>query len=147
MEKQEKPAAKKNEEPKTEGKDAKEEKKEPEPEEEKQPEAVEAVELSLETVREQWPSILAQVTPPSVRMSLKNSQLVTVDEKSISISFSSSFHREKVANAEASHQIEGVMEKIFKRSVRLECTIAEGDIENGSNAESVNLAEAAAEIF
>ena len=144
--KKEKQAPRQKEETKTQ-EHAAEKEEESASKEAKRPETVEAVELSLEAVREQWPSVLVQVTPPSVRMSLKNGQLTAVDTKKISVAFSSSFHHDKVANAEASHQVEKILEKIFRRALRLECTIEEEEPDNGSNAESVNLAEAAAEIF
>jgi hypothetical protein len=39
------------------------------------------------------------------------------------------------------------MEKIFKKKLHLECVLEEAESSNGGGEESVNLAEAAAEIF
>ena len=109
---------------------------------------VEATELSLETIREQWPEILTQTDPPSVRMSLKDGRIENVEDSTVILSFSSAFHRDKVADTEASRKIEQVMEKIFKQSLRLKCTIEQhGPSEKTKKESAVNLADAAAEIF
>ncbi len=107
---------------------------------------VEAEELTLENIREHWDTILRQTEPPSVRMSLKDGRVQEVAGNTITVSFASAFHRDKVAGTDASRTIEGVMEKIFKRSLRLKCTIAERDAAAVAQ-ETVNVAEAAAEIF
>ena len=43
--------------------------------------SVEAMELSLENMQEVWPRVVEQATPASVKMSLKNGQLLSVDQK------------------------------------------------------------------
>ncbi len=109
---------------------------------------VEATELSLETIREQWPEILTQTDPPSVRMSLKDGRIENVEDSTVILSFSSAFHRDKVADTEASRKIEQVMGKIFKQSLRLKCIIEQhGPSEKTKSEDAVNLADAAAEIF
>ncbi|MDD5469373.1 MAG: DNA polymerase III subunit gamma/tau [Candidatus Peribacteraceae bacterium] len=109
---------------------------------------VEAVELSLKNVQEQWPNVVAQAEPASVRMSLKDGHVQGIEGNTVIVTFGSAFHRDKVTEMEASRKVEQLMEKIFKRSLRLKCTIdASGT--NGLHADggAVNLADAAAEIF
>ena len=137
------------------GESAEEEKKEEtpsaaEPEETVKPDAiVEAREVSLENMQEVWGDIVDDTHPPSVKMSLKNGRLAAVMGTKVTIAFSSSFHRDTVAKAEASHTVEEVMERLFKRHLRVECVLDQGqnDEENGTEEHTVNLAEAAAEIF
>ncbi len=111
------------------------------------PAVIEAPEISLESLRETWPEILEEVSPPAVKMSLKNGQVHAVEAQKVTVSFRSSFHRDKVAGTEAARRVEEVMEKIFKRSLRLECVLEQERRDEQSRDEPVNLAEAAAEIF
>ena len=112
---------------------------------------VEARELSLESLQEVWNDIVNETTPAPVKMSLKNGRLVGLEEKTVTVVFSSSFHRDTVAKTEASRAIEETMERLFKRQLRLECTIDKGQEQDEEatlpTESSVNLAEAAAEIF
>lgn len=81
-------------------------------------------------------------------MSAKNARIGDVDHAGFDLHFTSRFHCEKVSSTEASRAVEALLQEIFKRPVRIRCsidtapaaqTIAEGDV--------VNVAEAAAEIF
>jgi len=109
--------------------------------------SVEAVELTLESLKEYWPEIVNETKPASVKMSLKNGHLIGVTDKAVTIGFSSSFHKGKVANPEAARAIEEVMNRILKRSLKLECVIGENKPEEVKPQPEVDLAEAAAEIF
>lgn len=130
------------------------EKKAPEPQPEPQPEptptvTIEAPDVTMDTVQEFWSDVVNATTPPSVKMSLKNGRITSVQNGKITLGFPSSFHREKVASTEASRKIEETLQKIFKKQLRLECVL-EGQKDpskEGPSQESVNLAEAAAEIF
>lgn len=110
---------------------------------------VEAPEVSLESLRSSWPNIVNSITPPSVKMSLKNGRVYEVKEKTVTLSFSSAFHRDKVAETQASRNLEEILERIFKRRLKLECKVEEETHAEpeGANKDMVNLAEAAAEIF
>ncbi|MCF7844762.1 MAG: DNA polymerase III subunit gamma/tau [Kiritimatiellales bacterium] len=109
--------------------------------------SVEAVELTLENLKNLWPQIVQDTSPASVKMSLKNAQLVSVDDKTVTVGFSSSFHKDKVAHPEASRKIEEVMNKILRHSLKLECVIGDGVPTEDAPQPEVDLAEAAAEIF
>jgi DNA polymerase-3 subunit gamma/tau len=107
---------------------------------------IEAPEISLESIRQQWPSIVKSTEPASVRMSLKDGRVHALDGTTVIVAFGSAFHRDKVSATDASRTVEETMERIFRRSLRLQCTI--GDRATAVPAQdAVNLAEAAAEIF
>lgn len=109
---------------------------------------IEAPDLTLESLQAAWPQIVSETTPASVKMSLKNGQVHALDDTKVSVSFSSAFHKDKVENPDASRTVEEVMKKIFKRSLKLKCMVGEGAVTDSAPKEpSVNLAEAAAEIF
>lgn len=124
---------------------------EPEPAPE-QPSIVEAPELSIDSVRESWSTVLKEATPSSVRMSLKNGRVTDLEDSTVTLSFSSAFHRDKVSSTEASRTIESIFEKIFKKKLSITCKL---DDDNGADKAPVstatenvvNLADAAAEIF
>lgn len=141
---QDKPAEKKPEEPPA-------AKKEPEATE--APSIIEAPELSLDSIKEAWTTILKEATPASVKMSLKNGRIANIDDKKVTVSFTSAFHRDRVKEVEASRTIEEILERIFKKQLALECTLEDGSSSDATpeatpeQEDHVNLADAAAEIF
>ena len=110
---------------------------------------VEAPELSLENIQRVWGGIIESVTPASVKLSLKNSRLQELKGQTIVLEFASAFHKNKVAQIQASRTIEDLLEAAFKRPVRIECTVGENGeaVPQQADKELVSLAEAAAELF
>lgn len=140
------PEPKKEEVPKEEVAKNKEEPSEPE--ESLQAAAVEAADVTVESVRQAWPKILKDTQPASIRMSLKDGHITGVEGSTVKIAFSSAFHRDKVQDTEASRAIEDVMEKIFKKQLKIECDIdANAGTAKNPDENMVNLADAASEIF
>ncbi|PIQ76043.1 hypothetical protein COV83_05550 [Candidatus Peregrinibacteria bacterium CG11_big_fil_rev_8_21_14_0_20_49_14] len=110
--------------------------------------AIEARELSMESLQSAWGDIVKQTTPSSVKMSLKNGRLTALEDTKVTLAFSSAFHRDTVAKTEACRTVEAVMETLFKRSMRLECVLDQATpMQIDDDNTSVSLAEAAAEIF
>ena len=124
---------------------------ESEPQPKPQPSAdalVEVPELTVAALRDVWPSILKEVSPPSLKMSLKNGHIQEVRESTVMLAFSSAFHRDKAAKTESARLIEQLLEKAFRKSLRLECVLEEehrAPLE--ADKDMVNVAEAAAEVF
>lgn len=109
---------------------------------------IEARELSIESLQAAWSDIVKQTSPAPVKMSLKNGRLTSLVDTKVTLAFSSAFHRDTVAKTEALRGVEAVMEKIFKRALRLECILDQAlPIQSEEDSASVSLAEAAAEIF
>jgi DNA polymerase-3 subunit gamma/tau len=128
-----------------------EEKKEQIAEPETSPSIINAPELSIEAIRESWTTVLSEATPSSVKMSLKNGRITDLEKNTITICFSSAFHRDKVRGVDASRSVEAIFEKIFKQKLGIHCKL---DDDNKAPVEAakpqediVNLADAAAEIF
>lgn len=106
--------------------------------------------VTLETVREAWPTILSSIPSASLRMSLKDASLHSLTDGLLTLIFSSSFHREKAAHPKASHELAKVLEGHFRTPLRIEYTLREAEVPVGvgvNGEEAVNLAEAVAEIF
>lgn len=108
--------------------------------------AIEVEALTAASVRKHWNKVLDTVTPPSVRMSLKNAVVTNVEKETVSLAFTSSFHKEKVAALDASRAVEQILQTIFKKPVRLNCVYEEQSLSTGDEA-SVSLVEAAEEVF
>lgn len=113
---------------------------------------VHAPDLTLETVQRAWPDVVNQTTPASVKMSLKNGQVAALNDNKIEVRFASAFHKDKVADTDASRTIEDVLKKMFKTQLKIECTVEGGTrpiekVPEQPQDELVNLADAAAEIF
>ena len=109
---------------------------------------IEAPELSLLSIKQAWANVLEEVTPASVRMSLKNGRIQAVEGKIVTVSFASTFHKDKVAHTDASRNVEEILERRFKQSLKLQCVV-DDQSEGKANVDEkmVNVAEAAAEIF
>jgi DNA polymerase-3 subunit gamma/tau len=115
------------------------------------PSIINAPEISIESIRESWTSVINKATPSSVKMSLKNGRVTDYENNTITICFSSAFHRDKVRGVDASRTVEAIFEKIFKQKLGIHCKL---DDDNKTPVEAakpqediVNLADAAAEIF
>jgi len=109
--------------------------------------SVEAVELSLENIKEFWPQVIESITVPSAKMSLKNGHVLDISEKKLLLGFTSSFHKDKISSPETSRLVEEMIMKVLKRSMKLECVIGDGKIEGTAPEPDVDLAQAAAEVF
>jgi hypothetical protein len=109
---------------------------------------MEAPELSLASVAAAWPGISARATPASVKMSVKNGRVTAVTDKSVTISFVSKFHRDRIAQQDASRSLEDLLQKHFKRPLRIECIVeSERGVTAVADSNLVDLAEAVTEIF
>jgi hypothetical protein len=111
------------------------------------PRSVEAPELTMEALRAAWSGIIDTVTPPSVRMSLKNGRIAGLQENVLTLHFGSAFHRDKVGAVEASRTVEHTLETVFKRPMRIHCLLESDAHTPVADGEIVNVADAAAEIF
>lgn len=119
----------------------------PEPSE-KQAAIIEAPEVSLESIQAAWKNVIEKTTPSSVKMSLKNGRVTALQDKTISLSFASSFHKDKVAETDASRTIEGILKAHFNTDLKISCTIEDAPIPSEPASDDVvNMADAAAEIF
>ncbi len=109
---------------------------------------VEAPEITLASVRDYWPQVLKELSPASLKMSIKNGHVHALSGNKITLAFSSGFHRDKVAKTDAARSVEATLEKIFKRQLQISCILEEEEqTPGGPDKEMVNLAEAAAEVF
>ena len=81
-------------------------------------------------------------------MSLKNGRVTAIRGSTVTISFGSAFHRDRVKQTDAARQVEEAMSDKLKQSVRIDCLL---EADTGAKAlpaeELVNLAEAASEVF
>ncbi len=112
------------------------------------PAVIEAPALSLEAIDHAWPHIVKDVPTAWVRMSLKNARPYAMRGHTLLLNFASAFHRDKVAQNDASREVDEVIEKIFKKPVKILCQLEEeGHTTPAAKSDLVNLAEAASEVF
>lgn len=111
------------------------------------PKLIEAEPLTLESVQRHWEDVIRRTEPASARMSLKNGRLARIEGSSVHILFPSAFHRDKVAGAASSRNIEEILQSIFKVPVRIRCELDEEHDRQTAVGVSTDLVEAAAEVF
>lgn len=133
---------------KQEADDRKEQEKPPPLQDTKAPTVIEAPEVALATLQEQWPTILRAVQSPAVRMSLKNCRIASIEGKTLTLVFPSAFHRDKVADTAAARDIEQCIAAIFKIPIHIQCLLEEErHPQELLDVDTVDLAKAAAEVF
>lgn len=109
---------------------------------------VEAPELTLSAIRDQWPHIVRGLSPASLKMSIKSSHVHALNGHKLTLAFTSGFHRDQVAKTEGARTVEEALAQIFKRQVQIVCILQEEEkAASGADRDLVNLAEAAAEVF
>lgn len=109
-----------------------------------------ARDVTKEEVESLWDEIVAAVSSASVRMSLKDASVESVEEGKVTLSFSSGFHRDKVQETKARLSVEDAFKEHFNCLVPVECVLKVGGDEESSGAaqkDDVNMVEAVAEIF
>ncbi|TSC57793.1 MAG: Uncharacterized protein Greene041619_958 [Candidatus Peregrinibacteria bacterium Greene0416_19] len=107
---------------------------------------LQAPELSAGELKRRWLDLLEAAKPPALRMSLKNGRIMLVEGTTVTLSFTSRFHRDRVAQKESLFALEHILEQMFKRRLRLECRVEEADA-GLPDAPAVDLADAVAEVF
>ncbi len=110
------------------------------------PAVIEAAAFTLEELKAQWPGIQAKVEPSSARMSLKDGRLSGIAGSTVTIAFSSRFHRDKAASAEGSRALEHLLQQTFHVPVRVNYVV-DGASTGVVERDVVNVADMAAEIF
>jgi hypothetical protein len=78
-------------------------------------------------------------------MSLKDGSVSGVENETVHISFSSGFHRDRVAETKASRAVEDLLLDIFKKPVRIRCALEKNTLP--VHSQSTDLVEAAQEVF
>ena len=110
-----------------------------------------AKELNMEELLSSWTDIISAVKTASVRMSLKDAIIESLDEDCITLGFSSNFHRKKVEETAACREVEDVIKDNFHHVVSLKCILqgegSESSALRQQDEEEVNVVEAVAEIF
>lgn len=107
--------------------------------------AVEVDEFTMDNVLRHWDAIGKAVTPPSVRMSLKDATIVSAEGATLRLAFASSFHRDKIADTKASRSVEEALLTIFRKPIRIQCVLEKTAASNAGP--TTDLVEAAAEVF
>ncbi len=104
--------------------------------------------LSLDLIRSHWTSVMEKVEPASARMSLKNGRLFTLEGVTLTLAFSSSFHRDKASAKEGLHSLEKALEAAIGSLLIVKCEL--GTELQGPAPESVydvDTAAAALDVF
>jgi DNA polymerase-3 subunit gamma/tau len=107
--------------------------------------AIDVDDFTVANVQKHWDAVVKAITPPSVRMSLKDATIASAEGTVLKLTFASSFHREKIADTKASRSIEDALHAIFKKQVRIQCALEKDGA--AAAGPTTDLVEAAAEVF
>ncbi|MFA5948046.1 MAG: DNA polymerase III subunit gamma/tau [Candidatus Gracilibacteria bacterium] len=112
-----------------------------------------SVPFNFEYLQEKWPRITERLKRPSLKMSIKNAQLISVNGISVNLQFDTNFHKDKVMEQENRAELEETIKEIFKKPVKIQSTVKELDLkpvmdeETAPKADLNNFASAAFEVF
>jgi DNA polymerase-3 subunit gamma/tau len=125
--------------------------------EEERSQPIEKMPLTISYVKENWPRIIDLVKTPFVKLSLKEGKPISVENKEVTIEFTSNFHKDKIDTAEIKHEIENAFEQIFIEKANVIYTVRKIDFTLKQNDEdekktdqeknSNSIANEALEIF
>ncbi len=93
--------------------------------------------LTISYVKENWPRIIDLIKTPFVRMSFKEGRPVKVENGTITIEFSSSFHKEKIDTTEVKFEIESAISSIFETPAKIEFTIGKVELAAQPTAQEI----------
>lgn len=79
--------------------------------------------VSLDLIRSHWTAIMEKVEPASARMSLKNGRIFKLGGSTLTLAFSSSFHRDKASAKEGMHSLESSLEASVGTRVIVKCEL------------------------
>jgi DNA polymerase-3 subunit gamma/tau len=110
------------------------------------PTIIKAPALSLDAIQRAWPDVVKGVSIASVRMSLKDAQVTSLQGHTLLLTFASGFHREKVQATDASRHVEEVLQKLLHAPLKITCRTG-GEALAGRSEDVVDLAQMASEVF
>jgi DNA polymerase-3 subunit gamma/tau len=109
---------------------------------------VEAPALTLESLRDAWAELVRHMSPAAAKMSLQSGRVRDVTDRTVTISFSSSFHRDRITAAQARRNLEKLLQEKFRQDLKIECVTEEaGSAALEADRTLVSIADAATEIF
>ncbi len=79
--------------------------------------------VSLDLIRSHWTAIMEKVEPASARMSLKNGRIFKLEGSTLTLAFSSSFHRDKASAKEGMHSLESSLEASIGTRIIVKCEL------------------------
>jgi len=77
------------------------------------------LEMSLDSVKRNFPRILENIATPSVKRSFQTGNAIKVEGYEVTIAFATNFHLEKVNNVQGHDVIERAFKKVFSQTVKL----------------------------
>lgn len=86
------------------------------------------VELSLESVKRNFPRILENIDNPAIKRSFQTGVVTKVTDTEMMVSFATNFHLEKINNVQGHDVIERAFRKVFGKSVKLNCELGKVSI-------------------
>ena len=94
----------------------------------KQEKADVVIELSLDSVKKNFPRILENITTPAIKRSFQTGVVAKVSGTTITVGFASNFHLDKVNNVQGHDVVERAFKKVFGQVVKLECELSKVNI-------------------
>lgn len=89
-----------------------------EPEQEK---AETVIELSLDSVKRNFPRVLENITTPAVKRSFQTATITKVEGNEVTATFATNFHLEKVDNVQGHDVVERAFKQVFGKTIKFIC--------------------------
>ncbi len=100
----------------------------------------ETVELTLESLKTNWPRITERIKSPSLRNSLKSAVPSHLKESTVTLCFNTKFHKNQVMEHDHRVELENIMDNYFGDSLKIVAEIKEIEIKPVVNEEQISQA-------
>ncbi|MFA6528207.1 MAG: DNA polymerase III subunit gamma/tau [Candidatus Gracilibacteria bacterium] len=87
------------------------------------------LELSLDSVKRNFPRILENIATPAIKRSFQTGTTTKVEGNDVTVSFATNFHLEKVNNVQGHDVIERAFRKVFSQTVKLKFELGKVNIQ------------------
>ena len=107
--------------------------------------------LTMASVSQHWGQIIDKIKTPSLRMSVKSSKIVSVENADITLEFATSFHREKVMANASRVELEEIIKEVFGDPVKVIGFVGEGyeqaesEVKKTSSVEELDMVDSKSE--
>ncbi|MBD3331031.1 DNA polymerase III subunit gamma/tau [Candidatus Peregrinibacteria bacterium] len=84
--------------------------------------------FDLDSIKNSWPRIPERIKTPSLRMSLKSASPIEVKDNTLTLQFTTNFHKEKVMENDCRVELEAIVKDLFGKDIKIDAIVREVEI-------------------
>lgn len=104
-------------------------------------------ELSLESLKKNWPRVGERIKTPALRLSLRHGVPIALEGYAMTLEFATNFHRDKVMESGHKLELEKTVEAVFGHALKIVATVKSLSIKPVVEEKADGMVDEALEIF